>query len=268
MRALFVALRAVHVTFAIYLLEALLSLFVSVPLASELTSDARALGARPLFRAAALEHALSLLPALRVQARSLGLAALLLLALTPLLRMAWLSALAAPLGVRRALGEGARLYTRALSISLLLLLATLLALTPWLLFAYLVDAWVDAHARLHDLLLLAAGGSALPLLFLSGVAHDLAYGFALQLGPLRALRLGLRAACSPRVFPAALLALCAGFLVGAAPLMFGAASQAGAMFSVALTQSGCLAALGVRSVWLAHALTCTERYATSRDAGD
>jgi hypothetical protein len=268
-RAVLVALRAAHVTFAIYALEALLALFVSAPLTSELTRDARALGARPLFRAAALEHGLELLPALRVEARSLTLAALLMLALTPLLRMAWLSALASPLGVRRALGEGARLYLRALSASLLLLACTVLALAPWLLFAYLVDAWLDARARLHDLLLFAAAGSVLPVLFLASVAHDLAHAFALAHGPLRAARLTLRAALSPRAFPAALLALIAGALVGALPLLLLAnASPAGALFAVALTQAGAFCAAGVRSVWLAHALACTERYAASRDARD
>ncbi len=269
MRALFAALRAAPVTFAIYVIEAIFALSVSVPLGSELTRDARAMGGRALFRAAALEHGLALLPALRIQGRSLALSALLLLAVTPLLRMAWLSALATPLGVRRALARGTSLYGRALATSLALGLAAALALTPWLLFAYVADAVVDAdtHARLHDLLLLAALGSALPLLFMAHVAHDLAYAFALQHGPVRAVRLGLRAALSPRAFGAALLASLLASLLAGAPLFLPAsANGAGELFSSALLQASCLLALGVRSLWLAHALTCTERHSTSRDA--
>jgi hypothetical protein len=268
-RALFAALRASPVTFTIYVIEAAFALSVSVPLGAELTRDGRALGGRALFRAAALEQGLTLLPALRVQGRSLALGALMLLALTPLLRMAWLSALATPLGMRRALARGTSLYGRALATSLALALFTLLALAPWLLFAYVADAVVDVgtHARLHDLLLLGALASALPLLFLAHVAHDLAYCFALQHPPLRALRLGVRAALSPRAFAVALLAASLGFLLGTAPLCLPASvSPVGALFNSALLQASCLAALGTRSLWLAYALTCTESYATSRDA--
>lgn len=269
MRVLFAALRASPITFLVYVIEALLALSVSAPLSAELTLDARALGARALSRAAALEHGLTLLPALRVQGRSLALALLMLLALTPLLRMAWLSALATPLGVRRALARGKQLYGRALATSLALALCTLLALAPWFLFSYATDAIVDesTHARLHDVLLMGSLFSALPVLFLAHVAHDLAHAFALQHGPLRAVRLGVRAALSPHAFALGMLASVLGLLLGAAPLCLPASmSRAGDLFTSALLQAGCLAALATRSVWLAHALACTERYATSREA--
>jgi hypothetical protein len=271
MRVLVAALRALPVTFALYVVEAVLAITLTVPLGMELSSDARALGTRVLFRAAAIERGLQLLPALRVQGRALALGTVLLLLLTPLLSMTWLSALSGPLGVSRALEQGARLYLRACAVSLAVGLLLALALAPWALFAYSADTWIDlsTHARLHDLLLLGCVGTALPVLWIFHVAHDLARAFALRRGALASVRLGLAAAISLRAPLVALALFALGLLVGASPLLLTtAASRLGEMSSIALLQGACFGALGVRSLWLAYALTCTERYATSRVRGD
>jgi hypothetical protein len=270
-RAVFAAVRALPITFTLYVIEALIALTLTVPVASELTRDARALGARPIFRAAALERALELLPLLRVQGRTLALSALVLALLAPLLSMAWLSALGARVEVGRAFGTGARLYLRACLCSLSVALLLALALTPWGLFAYLVDTFIDVgtHARLHDLLLAGCLCTALPVLWLFHVAHDLAYAFALRHGALTAARLGLSLALSLRAELSALAIFVLSLLLGALPLGFGVGvSSLGELASMAFLQCSAFAGLFLRSVWLAYALTCTERDATSRERRD
>jgi hypothetical protein len=267
MRMVLAALRALPMTFLIYVIEVVLALTLTVPVVTELSGDARALGAHPVLRAAALERVLSLLPALRVSGRTFGLGVLVLLLLTPLLRMAWLASLAGSLSVRAALAQGANLYLRAAAASLWIGALLCLVLVPWALFAYLVDTWVDAagHARLHDLLLLGCAATALPAVFLVHVAHDLAHAFALRHGALASARLGLSAALSLRTLLVALTLLLLGLAVGSLPLLVASSAR---LFSVALLQGATFATLAVRSAWLAHALTCTERHTRSRQTGD
>jgi hypothetical protein len=243
-----------------------MALTLTLPLAAELGGDVRALGAQPLLRAAALEHALGLAPALRVEGRTFALGTLLLLLLTPLLRMAWLSTLAGSLGVRAALAQGTSLYLRAASASLWMGALCCLVLAPWALFAYLVDIWVDAsgHARLHDLLLLGCAATALPAIFLVHVAHDLAHAFALRHGGLASARLGLSAAFSLRTLLAALALFLLGLALSCLPLLLRSRTH---LLSVALLQGATFATLAVRSAWLAHALTCTERHKRSGTSG-
>lgn len=261
------ALRALPTTFAIYVIEAAVALWLTTPFTAELTGDVRALGARPLFRAAALERSLELVPVLRVEGRALALGALALLVLAPFLRMAWFAALAGTSGVRAALSCGTTLYLRAVLVSLGVCATLLVLLAPFGLFAYLVDRFVEVgvHARLHDVLLAGALAGALPLLFFAHVALDLAHAFALRHGALASVRLGFSAA---RAWRALMLALALGVLglsVSALPFTFGTSWGQGELFRVALIQSACFSALFVRSLWLGYALTCAQRRATSRE---
>jgi hypothetical protein len=269
MRALANALRALPVTFAIYVVEAVLALWCAGPLGLELGDDARATLTTALGRAIWLDRASELAPALRVSGRSSLLALLVLLLLSPWLQMAWLHALARPLGMRRALEQGSRLYLRALSTSLLLACVGALLLLPWAGAAWLCHALVSApaRARVHDLLLCALlSPCALVLVYLH-LAHDLARARALTDGVFRAVRVGLRTALRASVVLAGLSLFAAALAVrGLHFYAFRHDAQLGAFGGALLLQAACLAALFVRSLWLSVCLTCTESRAAPGDA--
>ena len=199
MRPLVAALRALHVTFVILVVEAGLATLVATPLVLELerglpgTLDA--LGRAQLLDLAVRGSPFRSWPLQLLLA--LGLAAV----LAPLLQMAWLTALSQPTGAGRALGEGGRLWLRAVLVTLLVLLGLALLSAPFALTAWALHRALDPaiDARAHDLALLAALAPIVPLAFVSHVWHDLARARALAEGALRsvtrsarqALRLGV-----------------------------------------------------------------------------
>jgi len=269
MRALTAALRTLPMTFAIYVIEAVLALGCSAPLALELGADTRTSLISASGRAAWLDRALELAPALRVTGRSSVLALLVLLVLSPWLQMAWLHALSRPLGLRRALEQGSHSYLRALSTSLLLGCVTMLLLVPWAGAAWLCHVLVSApaRARVHDLLLCVLLAPCLLVLAYAHVAHDLARARALSSGAFAAVRVGLRSALSGRVWLVGLPLFAAALGLRAAQLYtFVHDAALGVWGNVALLQGACMAALFVRSLWLAVCLGCTEPRAGSRDA--
>lgn len=266
MSALPAALRALPLTFVIYLVEAVLALYCALPLSLELGADARASLTTAIGRAVWLDRALELLPALRLSGRSglLSLASLVLL--SPLLQMAWFSSMQRSFGAMRALEQGLRLYLRAGLVSLLCALVALLLLVPWAGAAWLADALLaaPARARLHDCTLALLLSPSCLVLVYAWLVHDLARARALGAGPFAAVAFGLRAALRARVLLSALVLLLGGLGLRAVQL-YASQREAGALLSVGLLQSACFGALFVRSLWLATCLTCTEREPGSGD---
>lgn len=266
MSALPAALRALPLTFVIYIVEAVFALYCALPLSMELGADARATLTTAIGRAVWLDRALELLPALRLSGRSglLSLASLVLL--SPLLQMAWFSSMQPAFGAMRALEQGLRLYLRAVTVSLLCALVGALLLLPWAGAAWLADALLaaPARARLHDCTLGVLLSPTCLVLVYAWLVHDLARARALRVGPFAAVALALRAALRARVLLSALVLLLASFALRALQL-YASQRTAGALLSVGLLQSACFGALFVRSLWLATCLACTERERASGD---
>ena len=200
--------------------------------------------------------------------RMLGVQSLLLgivwLVLTPLLSMAWLSALSEPMGPGRALAQGARLYLRAVSVSALVLACALFVLGPWPFLAYGFSRWIDpgTDVRAHDVAVLVSLFPLLPLGLVVHSWHDLARARSLELGFLRAVTRSAGDAFRASVLVRA-LALSA---LGTALVCLAVAVTGGdgeSMFSpliAAIVVHGAVfARYYLRSLWLAHTLLCAER---------
>lgn len=270
MRRTAAALRALPVTFVVYMLEAGLALLMALPLGLELLDDGRASLSTSVGRAVSLDRAVSLLPALHVQATASLLHLGLLLLLAPWLQMAWLHALARPSSVGRALAQGAHLYLRAWLVTLWVAVLAALASAPFLVAASLVERMLaDGDARLHDALL---AGVCLPLvlvLWLAHVLHDLGRARALSHGAWASLRGSLGMAFRLRAqLPALLFAGLGSAAHAAAWLLIARGTFGSSIPSVALLQLACLLGLFARSGWLACALACTDSERTSGDHHD
>jgi hypothetical protein len=247
MNARVLAVRALPVTFLVYVLEALLAVFASWPSGVELSAKLQALSLDP----AAL-HELATVS--RGYGRGHGLAILAVLALAPWLHMSWLAMLSEPQSPLRALARGARSMPRAWLVTLALGSIFVLCAAPFvgLAFGVVQALGDDPDARRHDLALLGALLPMLPLALYFHAAHDLARAASLTLHTWRSVWRGLRLALQPLVFATALAAT----LVGVAlPLAAHAGSwQLGSLPATMLLQSVLLLRLVVRASWLGHAL--------------
>jgi hypothetical protein len=251
MSARVLGLRALPVTFLVFVLEALLSVFASWPSGVELAAALQQLSLDP-----------SALRELAILGRSFGrghaLAVLSVLLLAPWLQMSWLTMLSEPQSPLRALARGARKVPRACLLTLALGLAFALCAAPFAGLGWAVMGWLggEPDARRHDLALACALAPLLPLGFYFHVAHDLARAAALEQSSARSLWRGLRIALRPRAWLAALGASLVGLLL---PLAAHASSwQLAALPATMLLQSVLLVRTVVRAAWLGHALALVQ----------
>ncbi len=248
MNARVLGLRALPITFAIYALEALLAVFAVWPNGVDLAAKLQTLSFDP----ASLRELATLA---RGVARGHALALSALMVLAPWLHMSWLIMLSEPQSPLRALARGVRSLPRAWGVTLLLGFTLLLCLIPVGGACYGVVRTLgdDPDARRTDLTLLAALLPIAPIAFYFHAAHDLARAAALELRAVRSVLRGLRRACRPAAFLAALGASLAGLLL---PLAAHASSwQLGALPATMLLQSVLLVRLVVRAAWLGRALS-------------
>ncbi len=187
-------LRALPVTFVVYLIGAAFSAPLALPLGGELERTLSFPFAPEWARVSAVEGLATLAPALRVQGLTLALSLASFVLLSPLLQMAWLKALSCPLGPVEALREGVRLYGRASAVSLLILASTAIAVLPWGLLSLGLHGFLlpRTNTRVHDLALLLALTPALPTAVLCALWHDLARARCLHTGAIRASLAALR----------------------------------------------------------------------------
>ncbi|HEX6245491.1 MAG TPA: hypothetical protein VFZ61_31425, partial [Polyangiales bacterium] len=245
MSALPAALRALPLTFFVYVVEAMLALYCALPWSLEVGADARASLSSAIGRAVWLDRVGELLPAVRVAGRSGLLSLGLVLLLSPWLQMAWLSSMQQSVSAAAALEQGVRLYLRAVGVSLLSLLVAALLVVPWAGAAWLAHALLAAptRARLHDCALVVLLSPCCLALVYAHVMHDLARARALSAGAFAAVAFGLRSALRARVLLAALALLLASLALRALQLY---ASQhhagVGALLNVAVLQGACLGA--------------------------
>ncbi|MFT3922539.1 MAG: hypothetical protein QM778_08395 [Myxococcales bacterium] len=265
MREWMSSMRALPMTFVIYLTEAALALVFGLPAALELTRSAPQ-GADSTADAERLEFLLGLGQAGRLVGATGLFAGIALWLLAPWLQMAWLSALSRRESVGESLVQGARLYVRAQLLAIPVVIGVALSLVP-----FGVAAWgisqlsaSQLNDRVHDLGIACALAPGLPVL-LAGLAWlDLARARALHEGPWTSAVRSLRAALQPVTILRALFFGLAGwtlFLLAQAPLL---ERLGGRPLVVLALQSAVLARLFLRSRWLADALTCAEASAGSR----
>ncbi len=252
------SVRALPMTFALYVFEACVAALGAFPLANELTRSApRTLD--PISLAHWLERLPSLGAPARVGAQGAALACAALLLVSPCLHMSWLSAIARREPVMESLHQGVRLWIRACLVSLWILAALALCAVPfaaagWGIAQVLVHQLND---RVHDLIIV----SALPLLaafaFFAHVWNDLARARALHEGAFMGARRSLRFAVRPSVLLRALLwSGLGGLLVVASQLLLD--DRAPALLLVFGLQLAVLLRLFLRSRWLAEALACAD----------
>lgn len=252
--------RALPMTFAIYVAQSCLAALAGFPFSMEVNRVA-APGSLPITRAAWLEHVLSWGGAARVAGLTLLLAAALWLLLSPMLQMAWLSALDASESPSRSLARGTSLWLRAALVSLWVGLFSALLALPWLLLAWGLSRLLGTHPneRMHDTVV-ALSLSPLPLVL--AFAHawsDLARARALREGAFTSVRRSLRSALRLRVH-VSFWGWTAASWGAAAAACWGAGRIGSDMLAaqVALLQAGMLLRLCLRARWLTRALRCAE----------
>ncbi len=268
MNAWMSTLRALPMTFTLFVLQAWVATLATLPIASEVTRSLPG-GKAAVALAASLEQLLALGATLRPAGQSWLLLGLSWLVLSPWLQMAWLSNLAHQSSVGAALVAGTRLYVRACFVSLWVLLGATLVTAPLALSACGVWHFMADHPsdRLRDLLTLGLILPALPLLGLAHTWHDLARARALYESAFKAALHSARFALKPTLFLSAFLLAGVGWaLVAVSQLVVDdhhIATQPSFVL-VALLQSCLLARLVLRSRWLAQALACAEAATESR----
>jgi hypothetical protein len=247
-------MRAMPALFAIYVVEACAALVLGIP------SGLRALADAPQGHdALAMAQWLETIAYWGPVAKTAGVTGLLLCGvvalLSPWLHMTWLSALSRPEPLSVSLAQGARLWVRASLVTLLVGLGTCLAALPWGLAAWGLQRALPQqdNARVHDLALALCIASALPLLWLGHLWHDLARARALFQGCVRATLGSLRAALRPALTLNALI----WTLLGWACVAFShwhVGNLSKPLMQVALLQSAILVRLITRARWLAQTL--------------
>jgi hypothetical protein len=265
-----VLLRALPMTFAVYVVNGLLAIVLAASLGIELE---QALGfplGRPAARVAALESVLPLAPLLRAKGVDLLLVSATLWLLAPWLQMAWLTSLSALHGPARALRSAWSLYFRAIIATLLVVIGGALALLPWAGLAYAVHTFCEdrVNDRVHDLSVAIALGPALIVLLISATWHDLARARCLSTGAFRSVLAAARDALRPSVLARYLAWGGAGLLLVVAAQAWAFQVQtAGFMRSsllLALLQSAAFLRTLLRSAWLADALACVDAAASRK----
>jgi len=258
------SVRALPMTFVIYVFEAVLALLAGLPAALELTRTAPH-GADASSYAEWLEFLLGLGAPSRVASVSALLTLLLLGLLSPWLQMAWLSALARRESLGTSLATGARLWMRALWVTIPVALGIALALAPFGLAAWGISRLSAARLndRVHDLGILCALLPALPITLAGFVWLDLARARALHEGAWTCAARSLRSAVQPLTIARAALwnaGGCVPYLLVHAAL---SERLSASPLLVAALQTAVLLRLLFRSRWLADALTCAERSGAS-----
>jgi hypothetical protein len=257
------SLRALPVTFLVLLIELALAIPLALPISSELSRISSG-----SWDAAAYATLLDGLSAARPLTRTLGMQAALVLAawllLSPLLHMAWLSALSSPMSPARALGRGGALLVRALFVTFNIAFVGVFMAAPWALLAYGMSQLfsAEAHARVHDMGVALSLVPLVPTAFLLHTWHDLARARALEQGPITSVTRSARHVFRLGVLGRALLlALGGALLVGLAELWvaeFGASGLIAGSIAAVLVYGALFAKLWLRSLWLCHALLCAE----------
>lgn len=257
MSALRGARRALPLTFAIYVLHALVATLVAVPTSLSLLARVRPYSRFPSDVAVLLESGDSLGALLHASALHLVLAAVALTLLSPWLHMSWCVAITNSTSTLGALERGAGLTVRAWLVSLSMALLALLAALPFGCGAYVLHLHYEAatEARAHDLAVAAALVPLLPGAFVASVLHDVARVSALSRGAIASVRRSLRVA-RPRLLALALALTVLGWAMVVASQALAAILGTGPLalvLTVALLQLALLAKLVVRSAWLACA---------------
>ena len=257
------ALRALPVTFFVFVLEAIVATVFALPWAVE--AQRRVL--TPLdasARAALLDTLGASDGALRVVALQAALVFGLWVAFAPWLQMAWLSAIAQPMGPGRALSRGVRLFARAVAVGVCVWSLTALLAAPFGLGAWTIVRVCDPmeNARAHDLAIALCLDLIVPVLFVGHTWRDLARARALSLSTRHSVTRSARDAFRPCVLARALLLSATGFaLVAGAEWVagkLGTGSTLDRVLVLALVQLTIFARLFLRSVWLAGALACAD----------
>jgi hypothetical protein len=256
-------LRALPVTMLAFLLQLTFAAPLALPTSLELSRVFTGSWSGPS-QAALFDTLTASGPLFRVLGVQSALALAIWMVVSPLLTMAWLSALSAPMGPGRALSQGVRLYLRAVSVTLFILLCALFVLGPWPLLAYGFSHWIDASTdvRAHDVAVLVSLAPLLPLGLAVHSWHDLARARSLELGFLRSVTRSAGDAFSASVLLRALLLGLSGTLlvVGAVWCVGGDSDSAfSPIFAALLVHGAVLAKYYLRSLWLAHTLVCAER---------
>ena len=255
------ARRALPITFAIYVLEAVLAAVAALPSAVELRRIVPARLARDLDAALLLDGLGELAAVLRVLRMELGLSLLMTALLGAWLQMAWFASMRRELTFTTALLEGAQRAGRALRVSGLVVALFVLLALPFVGVGYLAHRRLQADARTHDLALVGALAPLLALGFLAYVLHDLARANALSRGAFASVRRALSRLRRPRVVAYALaFAIGGGLLLSVGQLAAAALPEGLAALSIGalLLQLSVLGRLYLRSLWLTCALAQSE----------
>jgi hypothetical protein len=262
-RYLVACLRALPITLLVFALQ----LVVSVPIALPLSNELERLLAGPWdgTTQAALLDALS---ALRPLTRTLGLQLVLAVgawfAASPVLHVAWLSALSTPMAPGRALRRGLVLLPRSCLLSLLWALGTALLASPFLLAAWACSALfdVESNVRSHDLSLLVTLAPLVLVALVSFTWHDFARARSLEQGFVRSVLRSFVPALRPANWLKALgfIALGTGLVLLADLCVrgFGGSGFFGGLLAGLLVHGAILTKLFLRSLWLCHALAAAE----------
>lgn len=268
MRHSLALLRALPMTFAIYVVHTVFAVGLGTSLGLEFE---RAVGfplGRPAARVAALESLVDLAPLLRAKGVDLAIASIVLVVLSPWLHMAWLTSLSALHGPAHSLRNAWSLYFRAILTSALVLLLGALALLPWLGLGYAVHAFSEERVshRVHDLSVALALSPVLISLLVTASWHDLARARCLTTGAFKSALTAAVDALRPTVFARYLFWTGAGLMivVGAQAwaLHVGVTGFFSSFLLLALMQSAAFGRLVLRSAWLADALACVDAAAS------
>ncbi len=260
------AVRALPMTFTIFVLQAWVSSIATLPMIGELVRVAPN-GKTAIALAASLEQALQMAPVLRTSSQTFLLLSLSWIVLSPWLQMAWFSAIAQRESVAASLATGGQLYLRACLVSLWVVLGFVLIAAPIALASYGIFRFMAEHPndRVRDLLTVGLLLPALPALSIAHFWHDLARARALHEPAFRATARSLRDAVRPQVLVQGLLLTGVGWaVVLASQLAEEHVSTQSNVVLIALLQSALLTRLVLRSRWLAEALTCAEGSRESR----
>ncbi len=257
-------IRALPITFLVYVSSTALAAMHALPIALEIGRLPTWTKAGEGARIATLEAMLSQLPVLRAQGLSLLLAALAYALLSPWLQMSWFAALSAPRAPGAALAEGARLTPRAYLTSLVVGIGTVLMLLPCAALVWTTRSWLESRAnvRVQDIATLIALTPGALVLFLSLAWHDLARARCLSSGAFRSsLRAWLDAlslVTLARYACWAALGLTISVAAQLASLQVGHSGRLAMFIVLAVVQGAALARSMLRSRWLTDALLCAD----------
>jgi hypothetical protein len=257
------SLRALPITLLVFAL----ALSMGAPLALPVSLELSRMLSGPwnwAAQAAFFETLSASRPLITLLIRQLLLLAIAWAIASPVLHMAWLTALSRPTAPGKAVWQGVRLSMRALCVSVFVGLIGLLMASPFALCAWglgkLFD--VETHAPAHDLSILISLAPVLLVLLVIATWHDLARARALEEGFFRSVTRSARHAFRPRVLVRSLVLCGSGsVLVLLAQWWTGTFHEHGFfswLIAGTVLHGSVFAKLFLRSLWLARALACAE----------